>query len=443
VTAAATLLDDRYLLEEQIAAGGFCEVWRAADTVLMRPVAVKLLHAVYADQPEAQARFEAEARHAGALSHENIARIYDYGERACGPSYLVMELIDGPSLATVLSGGPLDAARTMDVVAQVAAGLDAAHNAGLIHRDVKPENILFTSEGIVRITDFGIAHAVGSAPLTATGLLMGTPGYLAPERVAGARGGPASDLYSLGIVAYECLAGRRPFEGSALEVATAHRDHPLPPLPAPLPAEVAAFVMMLTAKHPASRPASADAAALHARRLRDGLASGTTGAPMVPAGARPAITGVRNGQTRRDIRSQARAGRTRRPRLLGPAAVALTALACLALITVTWLAHASRPATRPSSPAAAPSVTKSRPARVSAHRAGQQPSLTPNTGIGVAAIKRRSTPQSASRPGRHPLSPGSGPSLAPSTSTSPTPSAGPSPSPAPSPSPVPSPSSSP
>jgi eukaryotic-like serine/threonine-protein kinase len=189
-------------------------------------VAVKLLHGGYASPGEALARFKAEARHAGALAHENIARVYDYGEPVDGQSYLVMELVEGPSLASVLAGGPLSAARTMDVVAQVAAGLQAAHSAGLIHRDIKPANILFAPGGAVRITDFGIAHAVGSAPVTATGMVMGTPGYLAPERVAGVQAGPASDLYALSIVAYECLAGSPPFSGGALEVAIAHRDRP-------------------------------------------------------------------------------------------------------------------------------------------------------------------------------------------------------------------------
>jgi len=157
--------------------------------VLTRPVAVKLLHAGYARHDGALARFKAEARHAGALSHENIARVYDYGEPADGQSYLVMELVDGPSLADVLAGGPLPAGRTMDIVAQVAAGLQAAHAAGVIHRDIKPANILFAPDGAARITDFGIAHAVGSAPVTSTGMVMGTPGYVAPERVAGATAG--------------------------------------------------------------------------------------------------------------------------------------------------------------------------------------------------------------------------------------------------------------
>ena len=164
MTPAAALLGGRYRLEEPIGTGGYCEVWRAADTVLARPVAVKLLHPGYAHQAEALARFQAEARHAGSFSHPNIARVYDYGEPVGRQqSYLVMELVEGPSLAVVLSGGPLDAARTMDVIAQSAAGLQAAHSTRLIHRDIKPANILFAPGGMVKITDFGLAHAIGAA----------------------------------------------------------------------------------------------------------------------------------------------------------------------------------------------------------------------------------------------------------------------------------------
>ena len=136
---AGAVLGGRYVLEKQIGSGGYGEVWRAADTVLSRPVAVKLLHPRYTRRSEALARFRAEARHAGGLSHENIAQVFDYVEPAGGqPPYLVMELVDGPSLETVLAGGPLDDSRTMDIVAQTAAGLQAAHAAGMIHRDIKP-----------------------------------------------------------------------------------------------------------------------------------------------------------------------------------------------------------------------------------------------------------------------------------------------------------------
>jgi len=192
---AGAVLGSRYVLDQQIGTGGYSEVWRATDTVLSRPVAVKLLHPCHAQRGKALARFQAEARHAGALSHDNIARVYDYGEPADEhPPYLVMELVDGPSLEAVLADGPLDATRTMDIIAQAAAGLQAAHAQELIHRDIKPANVLLAPGGIVKITDFGIAHTVGSVPVTATGELVGTPGYLAPERVSGQQATSASDV---------------------------------------------------------------------------------------------------------------------------------------------------------------------------------------------------------------------------------------------------------
>jgi serine/threonine-protein kinase len=266
------LLAGRYQLDEPIGTGWFSEVWRATDAALSRPVAVKLLHPAYAQQPEALARFRAEARHAAALWHENITHIYDYDEPAGGPQpYLVMELVDGPCLTGVLAGGPLDAARTMDVVAQAAAGLQAAHAKGLVHRDVRPGNLLLASSGTVKITGWGISHAAGSVPGTVTGIVTGTAEYLAPERMAGAQAGPASDLYALGVVAYECLAGAPPFVGEPPAVACAHRDHPVPPLPGSVPTEVSALVMRLVAKDPARRPGSAAEVAAQAGLLRHDL----------------------------------------------------------------------------------------------------------------------------------------------------------------------------
>ena len=173
-----------------MARGGVGEVWRATDLVLGRPVAVKLLRTEYAQHPEVLTRFRAEARHAGSVSHPGIAQVYDYGEDGAAASpYLVMELVDGPSLARVLAAGPLAPAHAMDVLAQAAAGLQAAHAAGLVHRDIKPGNLRVGPSGQVKITDFGIAHAAWSAPITQTGALVGTPAYLAPERVVG---GPAT-----------------------------------------------------------------------------------------------------------------------------------------------------------------------------------------------------------------------------------------------------------
>jgi eukaryotic-like serine/threonine-protein kinase len=404
MSLAPTFLAGRYALDEPIGAGGYCEVWRATDTVLTRPVAVKLLHPGYAKQPEALARFKAEAQHAGALSHENIARVYDYGEPADAQSYLVMELIEGPSLADVLAGGPLSARRTMDVVAQVAAGLQAAHAAGLIHRDIKPANIMFAPGGVVRITDFGIAHAVGSAPVTSTGMVMGTPGYIAPERVAGAQAGPASDLYALGIVAYECLAGSRPFSGGALDVAIAHRDRPLPPLPASVPAEVVGFVMMLTAKDPAWRPGSAAEVAYQASRLRDDLgpesggmgATGPAVAPLTVPNDAPALLPS----------SRAR----RRRHRWTVAVIALAALACLVLISVTGFAagsHSSDPpspaGSRATSAAARPPKPSTSPAAPAVSQAGRQPVSQPaNQPVSQPSVGRPNAPASSPGPGPGP-----------------------------------------
>ncbi len=288
MSSPGVLLAGRYRLESRIAAGGVSEVWRAEDLVLGRMVAVKLLQDSYTGHPETLARFRAEARHAGSLSHPGIAHVYDYGEAdLLGPPYLVLELVDGPSLAQVLAGGRLDAATTMDVVAQAAVGLAAAHAAGVVHRDIKPANLLIGPGGMVKITDFGIAHAAGSAPITRVGMLVGTPAYLAPERVMCALATPASDLYSLGIVAYECLAGTPPFRGTAQEITAASQHRPLPPLPASLPAGVAALIAQLTARDPGARPPSAADVAIRAGQLRDALAGGVTIASAAGPGATP------------------------------------------------------------------------------------------------------------------------------------------------------------
>jgi serine/threonine-protein kinase len=266
------VLADRYRLDDRIATGGMGEVWRAVDLVLGRPVAVKLLRDDYAQHPETLERFRAEARHTAAVSHPGIAQMYDYVEPRPGqPPFLVMELVEGVPLTELLARGPMDPARVMDLVAKAAAGLDAAHAVGLVHRDIKPGNLLISPDGTVKITDFGIAYAAGSAPLTRTGALIGTPAYLAPERVTGASAGPASDLYSLGIVAYECLTGAQPFTGTPVEVALSHQHQSLPPLPPAVPLPVAALVAELTARDPAGRPADASEVAARAARLRDAI----------------------------------------------------------------------------------------------------------------------------------------------------------------------------
>ena len=187
------------------------------------------------------ARFRAEARYAASLSHPGIARVYDYGESAeFGGAYLVMELVNGEPLSAILArAGRLSADATLDIVSQAARALDAAHQAGIVHRDIKPGNLLVAAGGTTKITDFGIATAVAAAQashLTETGMVMGTAMYVSPEQATGAQVTEASDIYSLGVVAYECLAGHPPFTASEpLAIAFAHKHEPVPALPPDVP----------------------------------------------------------------------------------------------------------------------------------------------------------------------------------------------------------------
>src|ERR1700761_6287100 len=279
-------LDHRYQLDSRIAAGGYGEVWRATDLVLGRPVAVKLLLAQHVQQAQTLARFRAEARRAAPLTPQNIARIYAYLEpRPPQPPFLVMELIDGPSLAGVLERGPLPPAQVMDILAGAASGLQAAHDAGLVHRDIKPANLLLTRDGTVKITDFGISYAADSAPMTASGMLVGTAGYMAPERLGGGSVTGAADPYALGIVGYERPAGHPPLPRTPLEVGARPRDQPLPPLPSSVPAGVTGLIGALIAKDPADRPASAGDVARLASSQHDMLVGATR--YDLPAGATP------------------------------------------------------------------------------------------------------------------------------------------------------------
>jgi eukaryotic-like serine/threonine-protein kinase len=251
-------LSDRYRLEERIAVGGMGEVWRASDVLLGRRVAVKVLKAEYAADPHFVDRFRNEARHTAALSHPGIANVFDYGEVG-DMAYLVMEFVDGEPLSTVLArDGRLTPASALDIVGQAGLALQAAHDTGVIHRDVKPGNILIRPDGVVKVTDFGIARVVDAAPVTQTGVVVGTAAYLSPEQASGRPTTPASDIYSLGVVAYECLSGERPFRAdSAVGVAMAHATATPPPLPKDVPPLVADFVMRAMEKDPARRHPSA------------------------------------------------------------------------------------------------------------------------------------------------------------------------------------------
>ncbi len=274
------LLAGRYRLTDRIAAGGMGEVWRGEDQLLNRAVAVKLLPTGRAGDESFLARFRAEARYAASLSHPGIARVYDYGESSeFGGAYLIMELVRGEPLSAILArAGRLSPDATLDIVSQAARALDAAHQAGIVHRDIKPGNLLIAAGGATKITDFGIATAVRAAQashLTETGMVMGTAMYVSPEQATGAPVTAASDIYSLGVVAYECLAGHVPFRANEpLAIAYAHKHAPVPPLPPDVPPPVADLVYDMLAKTPDRRPASVRVVADRADMLRDALALG-------------------------------------------------------------------------------------------------------------------------------------------------------------------------
>jgi serine/threonine protein kinase len=276
------LLAGRYRLTDRIAAGGMGEVWRAEDGLLTRAVAVKLLPTGRAGDEAFLARFRAEARYAASLSHSGIARVYDYGESAeFGGAYLVMELVNGEPLSAILARAErLSPDATLDIISQSARALDVAHQAGIVHRDIKPGNLLVAAGGTTKITDFGIATAVAAAQashLTETGMVMGTAMYVSPEQATGAQVTDASDIYSLGVVAYECLAGHPPFTASEpLAIAFAHKHEPVPPLPPDVPPPVSELVYHMLAKTPEERPASMRAVADRADVLRGTLALGET-----------------------------------------------------------------------------------------------------------------------------------------------------------------------
>jgi serine/threonine protein kinase len=278
----------RYRLDSRIATGGMGEVWRATDTVLGREVAVKVLKREYSDDPTFRSRFETEARHAAALHHPGVAGVYDFGEAAAADGsgvprpYLVMELVEGQPLSTLLADGrDLDRDAVRDLLAQTGDALAAAHVAGIVHRDVKPANLMVTPDGRIKVTDFGIARAADGVGITQTGTVMGTAQYLSPEQARGDRATPASDVYSLGVVAFECLAGRRPFEAdSPVATALAHIQQPVPELPSDVPADLAAVVRKALAKDPAQR--YPDGAAF-AAALRNPATGAVAPPPVVPA----------------------------------------------------------------------------------------------------------------------------------------------------------------
>ena len=277
------LLADRYRLARRIAVGGMGEVWEAADTRLDRRVAVKVLKPELCGDAEFLHRFRAEARTTASLNHPGIAGVHDYGETAAIPdgpqdtAYLVMELVEGEPLSAILAmHGRLAADTTLDILEQAGHALQAAHERGYVHRDVKPGNILVVpgSNGsiTVKITDFGIAKAAESAPVTRSGMVMGTAHYIAPEQALGQPAEPASDVYSLAVVGYECLIGHRPFlSENAVTVAMMHIRDMAPPLPPDVPPGLRALIEATLIKDPRQRYRSGGEFAAAAAAVRAGL----------------------------------------------------------------------------------------------------------------------------------------------------------------------------
>ena len=291
-------LGGRYRLDERIAGGGMGDVWRGTDEVLGRTVAVKILLPALLDEPGFAERFRGEARTMATINHPGVVDVYDYGSDQ-QLAFLVMEYVEGDALSRTLSRvGRLTPARTMALVAQAADALQAAHANGIVHRDVKPGNLLVRPNGTLVLTDFGIARSALVGQLTVAGSVLGTASYISPEQASGGTATAASDVYALGVVAYQCLSGHRPFDGSTpIEIAMKHvRDSPRP-LPGDIPPAVRSIVDRALAKDPAARWPSASAMAAVARQAASSLTTSVQApvsngsAPNRPQSAAPASGG--------------------------------------------------------------------------------------------------------------------------------------------------------
>ncbi|WP_433516717.1 serine/threonine-protein kinase [Nonomuraea sp. CA-143628] len=270
---SGTSLNDRYTLISRVGGGGMGEVWRATDTVLGRTVAVKVLIPALTEDPKFAQRFQNEARAMATLRHPGVVDVYDYGTCEVDGrqvSFLVMEFVEGESLDRVLRRGALDPAVTMRLVAEVGDALAAAHAQGIVHRDVKPANLMVRPDGSVALTDFGIAHSVSAVQLTATGAMLCSAGYCAPEMATASDVTPAVDVYALGVVAYQCLTGQLPFDGDTpVQIIYKHLHAPVPDLPAAVPPGPRQVVTRALEKTPDRRWPTATLMSEAARKAHD------------------------------------------------------------------------------------------------------------------------------------------------------------------------------
>jgi eukaryotic-like serine/threonine-protein kinase len=281
------VLGGRYRLERRIASGGMADVWAGTDDVLQRPVAVKVMRPDTDHERLFALRFHDEAVHSAALLHTNIATVFDYGKDD-GLAFLVMELVEGEPLSAILrKRGPLSPHEVRSIIGQAALALGVAHEARVVHRDVKPANIMVREDGLVKLTDFGIARALDASGHTQHGEMLGTPNYISPEQALGHAATGASDLYALGVVAHEMLSGQRPFDrGTPIATALSHVNEPSPPLPDDVPEDLRDLILECLEKDPERRPANAAAVAIRlglgdqeVRGLALGLATAINGSP--------------------------------------------------------------------------------------------------------------------------------------------------------------------
>ncbi|GAA3948725.1 protein kinase domain-containing protein [Gordonia caeni] len=391
-----TIIADRYRLVRLIATGGMGQVWEALDTRLGRRVAVKVLKAEYSNDPTFLARFRTEAQTTARLNDQGIANVFDYGEtpdRNGGDplAYLVMELVDGEPLNSVISRmGKLSLAHTLDMLEQTGWALQAAHTQGLIHRDVKPGNILITPTGQVKITDFGIAKAVDAAPVTQTGMVMGTAQYISPEQATGGEATAASDVYSLGVVGYEALTGQRPFVGDGpLTVAMKHIQDAPPPLPDSVPAPVRELIAITLAKDPQQRYATGGEFAEAVAVVRSGQRPPVPRGGAVAAPTRPPTRVATNPVVAPPPPSRATRAATAPPPVVDDswstghkvlaAVAALLLLAAIALIGFWLLDPATSSNRENTTPSVTTETTTTTPERTTTERTTRPSPTTPTT----------------------------------------------------------------
>jgi eukaryotic-like serine/threonine-protein kinase len=294
MVSQGTILSGRYRLDQRIAGGGMGDVWQGTDEVLGRTVAVKIMLPSLMEEAGFVERFRAEARTMATINHSGVVRIYDFGNDD-KVAYLIMEYVEGEALSRTLNRvGRLTPARTMSLIAQAADALHAAHEKGIVHRDVKPGNLLVRPNGTLVLTDFGIARSAAAAQLTVAGAVLGTASYLAPEQASGSVASAASDVYSLGVVAYQCLTGHRPYEGDTpLEIAMKHVTGTPRAMPSDIPLVVRQLVQRAMSKEPGARWTSAQDFAAASRRAAAALAKGGASAtlPVAPeTTVKPPIT---------------------------------------------------------------------------------------------------------------------------------------------------------